>query len=158
MRPSPAWTWLVALLLLAAGCVNKDPTADDDAGDDDTTECSDPFTEAMTEVYDEPYNPDFIWRKHEAPEPGQLCFDCHLCANNDAQPVDNTHYVCKHCHDESGGVLDADGCECGDLDCEVDPPILTCGECHTDGCNGHASAPLMNSLCDFCHVPQGPPP
>jgi len=157
VKASLAWL-LAAALLLTAGCIRKAPAADDDAGDDDTSECPEPFTEAMTEVYDEPYNPDFIWRKHEAPAPGELCFDCHLCANNDAQPVDETHYVCKHCHDESGGILDADGCECGDLDCEVDPPILTCGECHTDGCNGHASAPLMNSLCDFCHVPQGPPP
>ena len=156
MRPLLAWLGIAALLS-ACGCVGKEP-ADDDAGDDDTSECPEPFTEAMTEVYDEPYNPDLIWRKHEPPEPGQLCFDCHLCANDDAKFVDNTHFVCKHCHDESGGVLEADGCECGDLDCEVDPPILPCGECHTDGCNGHASAPLMNSLCDFCHVPwEGPP-
>ncbi len=156
MRPPRGWL-AIAAVLCACGCVDKAP-ADDGAGDDDTSECPEPFTEAMTEVYDEPYNPDLIWRKHETPEPGQLCFDCHLCANDDAAPVDNTHFVCKHCHDESGGVLDADGCECGELDCETDPPTLTCGECHTDGCNGHASAPLMNSLCDFCHVPWESPP
>ena len=156
---SHSLSWLgIAVLLLTSGCVHKDPAADDDTEGDDTSECPEPFTEAMTEVYDEPYNPDLIWRKHETPEPGQLCFDCHLCANDGAAPVDNTHFVCKHCHDESGGVLDADGCECGDLDCETDPPTLTCGECHTDGCNGHASAPLMNSLCDFCHVPWESPP
>jgi len=147
---------LLALLLAAGqGCIAKTELP---VGDDDTTDdCPEPFTDPLTEVYPKPYNPDGIYREHDPPEPGGLCFDCHLCANDDAQPIDNTHFVCKHCHEESGGVIDAEGCECGDLDCDVDPPLLPCGDCHTDGCNGSASAETMNSLCDFCHVPQGDP-
>ena len=151
-----AWLALSAAFCLGMGCPGDNrPVTDDDDDDDTTEDCPEPFTEALTEVYDDPYNPDGIWREHDPPEPGVLCFDCHLCANDEAQPIDNTHFVCKHCHDESGGVIDAEGCECGDLDCEVEPPLLPCADCHTDGCNGCASAELMNGLCDFCHVPQG---
>ncbi len=144
---------LVGLLAAGLACIRKDPSLT--PPDDDTDDCPEPFTDPMTEVYDEVYNPDGVWREHDPSVDGELCFDCHLCANGEALPIDNTHFVCKHCHDESGGVIDAEGCLCGDLDCEVDPPILTCNECHTDGCNGYASADQMNALCDFCHVPPG---
>ena len=141
----------LALLLVWSGCVGKSG----EAADDDTTvdPCPEPFTEPLTEVYPEPYNPDGIWRRHHEPRNGDMCFDCHLCANDGATVVDNTHFVCNHCHDENGDLNDTgSGCECGDLDCEADPPILTCKNCHTDGCNGQASAEQMNGLCDFCHV------
>ena len=158
MRPRALATTLlglgISLTLLAAGCIRKDP----EAGDDDTTEaCPEPFEGPMENTYDEIYNPDGIWRTCDPP-PGSLCFDCHLGANDAGDSiVDATHYVCKHCHDENGDPLyEGGGCECGELDCEVDPPLLTCNECHTDGCNSYASAEQMNGLCDFCHVqPEG---
>jgi len=144
----------LALGLGAPLCIEKEPQLDDD----DTSDCPEPFDGEMTETYDEIYNPDGVWREHEDSVDGELCFDCHLCSNNDAEPIDNTHYVCKHCHEENGDInATGSGCECGDLDCDADPPVLTCANCHTDGCNGHASADQMNALCDFCHInPEAP--
>ncbi len=143
----------LGVCLAAAGCIVKTElpvTADDDADE----ECLDPFDGEMTETYEEVYNPDGIWRTHKPPAGQGMCFDCHLCANGGAAPIDNTHFVCNHCHDETGAVNDTgSGCLCGDLDCTTDPPELGCGDCHTDGCNGYASARQMNQLCDFCHLP-----
>jgi hypothetical protein len=140
-------------VLAAAGCIEK--TELPVRGDDDTIDlCPEPFADEMTETFPEVYNPDGIWRTHKPPQGGAMCFDCHLCAKDGVTPVDNTHFVCNHCHDETGAVMDdGSGCECGDLDCSVDPPMLGCADCHTDGCNGHASARQMNQLCDFCHIP-----
>ena len=148
----PAWMVLVVLAL--QGCGPKDPDAT--AYDDTAEECAEPYTGPLVNVYDEVYNPDGVWRTCEPP-PGSLCFDCHLCANGGATLVENTHFVCNHCHDENGDPLfDSGGCGCGELDCEAEPPLLGCAACHTDGCNGHASAEQMNGLCDFCHVqPEG---
>ncbi len=141
---------LLAVLLVTTGCLDKKVEARDDDTEDD---CPAPFTDPLTETFDEIYNPDEIWRPHDPPEEGGLCFDCHLCANDGATHIDNTHFVCNHCHDESGALDDVgSGCLCGDLDCTTTPPTLTCNECHTDGCNGQASAEQMNGLCDFCHV------
>ncbi len=143
------WGW--------SGCIEKDPAADDDTTDI-VDECPDPWDGELEETYDEIYNPDGIWREHAPPKPGVLCYDCHLCADHGAEPIDNTHFVCNHCHDGETGELNETGsdCGCGDLDCETDPPILTCGNCHTDGCNGMIPADVMNGECDFCHVdPEG---
>jgi len=140
---------LLALGLGAPLCIEKNDSLDDD----DSADCPDPFDGEFEEVYDEIYNPDGIWREHDPSVDGELCFDCHLCSNSAAQPNDTTHYVCKHCHDENGVIGGSDGgCECGDLDCTTDPPTLGCNRCHTDGCNGYASADQMNALCDFCHI------
>jgi len=157
-RLLPGWLLLAAAAWLAwAGCIEKDPSTGDDDTTDIVDECPDPFDGEMHNTWDEIYNPDEIWREHAEPKPGKLCFDCHLCASHGAKPIDNTHFVCNHCHDENGELnTTGSDCGCGDLDCDTDPPILTCGNCHTDGCNGVASAEQMNGLCDFCHIePEG---
>lgn len=93
---------------------------------------------------------------HAEPTDGVLCFDCHLCGNDDATTVETTHWVCVDCHrGPDGSVPDEvqSGCGCGALDCDTTPPTLPCAECHVvDGTNGMPSAQHMNGLCDACHA------
>jgi len=81
---------------------------------------------------------------------GQMCVVCHTCGNDGTSPVpaqiiDRTHAVCNSCHNPDGSVKvhDSDGgCE-WEMDCEANPPIVNCDDCHT--------VEEVNDLCEACH-------
>ena len=94
---------------------------------------------------------------HERPSEGLMCFDCHICATNEAPAMETTHYVCNDCHTGPNGEVTDEAvgqCGCGDLDCSTTAPTLGCNGCHTDGTNGYDSAEFMNLLCEHCHENQ----
>ena len=101
--------------------------------------------------------------EHAPPDALGLCFDCHLCATEDAPVLETTHWVCVSCHrGPDGSVPDEvqSDCGCGALDCSADPAVVPCNDCHTDGTNGQIPATEMNELCSHCHAaaPSRPAP
>ena len=95
---------------------------------------------------------------HEMPTDGAMCFDCHLCGGEDKGTLDVTHYICVDCHVGPNGSVPEelqDSCGCDAIDCDADPPVLGCNECHTDGKNDQLSADEMNETCTSggCHQP-----
>jgi len=81
---------------------------------------------------------------------GQMCVVCHTCGSDgtstlQAQIIDRTHAVCSSCHNPDGSVKIHDtegGCE-WEMDCEANPPIVNCDDCHT--------VEYVNDLCEACH-------
>ena len=80
----------------------------------------------------------------------ELCVLCHACGTDGtltevAPIIDKTHDVCNACHLPDGSVdhSSAGGsCE-WEMDCEANPPIVNCNNCH--------STEYVNNLCLDCH-------
>ncbi len=80
----------------------------------------------------------------------QMCVVCHTCGSDgtstlQAPIIDRTHDVCNSCHNPDGSVKvhsSEDGCE-WEMDCEANPPIVNCNDCHT--------VEYVNDLCEACH-------
>lgn len=98
---------------------------------------------------------------HDLPSDGAMCFDCNLCGGDEEGVLELTHYVCIDCHVGPDGSVPEelqDSCGCDTLDCDAVPPVLGCGDCHTDGSNDLPSAQDMNDRCmGGCHLPAGNP-
>ncbi|MBT3219835.1 MAG: hypothetical protein HN348_12160 [Proteobacteria bacterium] len=88
---------------------------------------------------------------------GSLCFDCHVCAEDDVPELDVRHYVCDTCHSNPDGSIPPDvvaDCGCEDVDCSTDPPLVPCASCHTVDSTIYPQADYMNGLCEWCHAEQ----
>ena len=156
------FTYICLAFALSAGlwtCSGKtDPGTSDTNGSTDTNGTKDSSTTSDSSGG----NSHDTWAyiegpplSHADPTEGVMCFDCHLCANEGAEALEVTHYVCRDCHTGPNGEVSDDAagfCGCGDLDCSVDPPVLGCENCHTDGTNGYESAEQMNEHCSHCHA------
>ncbi len=94
---------------------------------------------------------------HVVPGGGSMCFNCHLCGEDDVPNLDVSHYVCVECHVGPDGSVPEelmDTCGCESIDCDADPPVVGCDECHTDGKNDLLTSDEMNDLCmGTCHQP-----
>ena len=101
----------------------------------------------------EPAGPDI---PHEHPVDGAMCFDCHICGGEEQGHLEVTHYVCVDCHVGPDGSVPEelqDDCGCDGVDCDADPAVTNCGDCHTDGSNDTSTAADMNRLCTVgCHL------
>ena len=81
---------------------------------------------------------------------GQMCVVCHTCGHDGtatarAPIIDRTHAVCESCHHPDGSVKAHSaegGCE-WEMDCDANPPIVNCDDCHT--------VQYVNDLCEACH-------
>jgi len=81
---------------------------------------------------------------------GQMCVVCHTCGHDGtatavAPIIDRTHAVCDSCHNPDGSVKihsSDGGCE-WNMDCDANPPIVNCDDCHT--------VQHVNDLCEACH-------
>ncbi len=80
----------------------------------------------------------------------QMCVVCHTCGSDKtisatAPLIDRTHDVCNSCHAPDGSVEvheSEEGCE-WKMDCDTNPPIVNCNDCHT--------VEYVNDLCERCH-------
>lgn len=143
------------ILLFALACTTPKPSVEQPAADSPSVDSTPETGEGGETAHTGETGAAGPAMRHEPPTGGVMCFDCHLCADDETPAVEVTHPVCVSCHKGPDGSVPDEvqsGCGCGALDCGTTPPTLGCSDCHVEaGDNGYESSGHMNDLCLACH-------